>query len=199
MKLTVALPKGRLLAPSLKALREAGLALPELAGERELWAKNGEVGLILVRNADVPVYVELGIADLGIVGKDNLEEAGRDLYEPVDLGFGACRLSLIKKPGDARPIRRVATKYPRITERWLKEQGLPADVIKLHGNVELAALVGLADAVVDVVETGQTLKAAGLEEVATLMESTARLIVNKSALKVKAARIKPLIARLRTP
>jgi len=198
MKLVVALPKGRLLEESRRALARAGLRLP--APEARLMRMATEdAELILVRNADVPTYVELGIADLGVVGKDNIEEAGRDLYEPVDLGFGACRLSLIKKPGDARPIRRVATKYPRITERWLKEQGLPADVIKLHGNVELAALVGLADAVVDVVETGQTLKAAGLEEVATLMESTARLIVNKSALKVKAARSKPLIARLRTP
>lgn len=197
MKLTVALPKGRLLAPSLKALRKAGLALPELAGKRELWAKSGEVGLILVRNADVPVYVELGIADLGIVGKDNLEEAGRDLYEPADLGFGACRLSLIRRPRDTGPIRRVASKYPRITERWLRTKGIAADVIKLHGNVELAALTGLADAVVDVVETGATLKAAGLEEREVILASSARLVVNKSALKVKAQRLRPLIARLR--
>ncbi len=196
MRLVVALPKGRLLEESRRALARAGLRLPAPEA-RKMRLSTEDAELILVRNADVPTYVELGIADLGVVGKDNIEEAGRDLYEPVDLGFGACHLSLIRKPGDARPIRRVATKYPRITERWLKEQGIPADVIKLHGNVELAALVGLADAVVDVVETGQTLRAAGLAEVATLMESTARLIVNKSALKVKAARIKPLIERLR--
>ncbi len=198
MRLVVALPKGRLLEESRRALAQAGLRLPAPEA-RKMRLSTEDAELILVRNADVPTYVELGIADLGVVGKDNIEEAGRDLYEPVDLGFGACRLSLIRKPGDSGPIRRVATKYPRITERWLKEQGIPADVIKLHGNVELAALVGLADAVVDVVETGQTLRAAGLAEVATLMESTARLIVNKSALKVKAARIKPLIARLRAP
>ncbi len=198
MRLVVALPKGRLLEESRRALARAGLRLPAPEA-RKMRLSTEDAELILVRNADVPTYVELGIADLGVVGKDNIEEAGRDLYEPVDLGFGACRLSLIRKPGDSGPIRRVATKYPRITEGWLKEQGIPADVIKLHGNVELAALVGLADAVVDVVETGQTLRAAGLAEVATLMESTARLIVNKSALKVKAARIKPLIARLRAP
>ena len=198
MRLVVALPKGRLLEESRRALAQAGLRLPAPEA-RKMRLSTEDAELILVRNADVPTYVELGIADLGVVGKDNIEEAGRDLYEPVDLGFGACRLSLIRRPHDSGPIRRVATKYPRITERWLKEQGIPADVIKLHGNVELAALVGLADAVVDVVETGQTLRAAGLAEVATLMESTARLIVNKSALKVKAARIKPLIARLRAP
>ncbi len=197
MKLTVALPKGRLFEASHKALRAAGLELPAIAGERELWARGDATDLILLRNGDVPVYVELGIADLGVVGKDNLEESGRDLYEPVDLGFGACRLSLIRRPGDAGPIRRVASKYPGITERWLRARGLAADVIKLHGNVELAAVTGLADAVVDVVETGTTLRKAGLEEREVILRSTARLVVNKTALKLKAERLRPLIARLR--
>jgi len=197
VKLRVALPKGRLLERSLEVLRSAGLRLPEAAHRRALLAAGEEADLILVRNADVPVYVELGIADLGIVGKDNIEEAGRDLYEPVDLGFGVCRLSLIRRPEDAGPIRRVASKYPRITERWLRARGIAADVIKLHGNVELAVLVGLADAVVDVVETGTTLRRAGLVEREVILPSSARLVVNKSALKVKAERLRPLILRLR--
>lgn len=195
--LTVALPKGRLLAEALATLREAGLDLPAPDDDRAMFFEKGDLALLLLRNADVPTYVDLGIADLGVVGKDNLVEAGRELYEPVDLGFGACRVSLIRRPGDQGPIRRLASKYPRIAELWLEQKGLSADVIKLHGNVELAALVGLADAVVDVVETGTTLKKAGLEEREVILKSSARLVVNKTALKLKAERIRPLIERLR--
>ena len=195
--LTVALPKGRLFEKAYQALAGAGLDLPRPEDERAMFFERGDLALLLLRNADVPTYVDLGIADLGVVGKDNLVEAGRELYEPVDLGFGACRVSLIRRPGDEGPIRRLASKYPHIAELWLKKKGLSADVIKLHGNVELAALAGLADAVVDVVETGTTLKKAGLEEREVILKSTARLVVNKPALKLKAARIRPLIERLR--
>ncbi len=195
--LTVALPKGRLFEKAYRALTSAGLDLPQPQDKRAMFFEKGDLALLLLRNADVPTYVDLGIADLGVVGKDNLVEAGRELYEPVDLGFGACRVSLIRRPEDHGPIRRLASKYPHIAELWLEQKGLSADVIKLHGNVELAALAGLADAVVDVVETGTTLKKAGLEEREVILKSTARLVVNKPALKLKAGRIRPLIERLR--
>ncbi len=196
--LTVALPKGRIFQEAYEALKGAGLPLPPLGEARALLhGEEGGVGLLELRNKDVPVYVDLGIAEVGVVGKDVLLESGRDLYEPVDLGFGACRLSLIRRPGDAGPIRRIATKYPAFTARVLKERGWAADIVELSGSVELAAVTGLADAVVDVVQTGATLKAAGLIEVEVLAHSTARLVVNRQALKLKRDLLKPLIAKLR--
>ncbi len=197
-RLVVALPKGRMFAEAVRALEAAGLELPEMKGTRVLMhGIEGGVAVLELRNADVPVYVELGIADVGVVGKDVLLEAGRDVYEPVDLGFGACRLSLIRHPEARGPVRRIATKYPRFTQAWLRERGLVADVVKLSGNIELAALTGLADAVVDVVQTGATLRAAGLVEVEVLARSSARLVVNRAALKLKRAVLRPLIRRLR--
>ncbi|MGQ9510507.1 MAG: ATP phosphoribosyltransferase [Thermaceae bacterium] len=195
--LTIALPKGRMFQEAYQVLQKAGLALPKIQGERVLLFREEEVALLELRNKDVPVYVDLGIADAGVVGKDILLETERDLYEPVDLGFGACRLSLIRHPTSTGPIRRIATKYPRFTQRAIWERGWAADVIELAGNVELAALTGLADAVVDVVQTGTTLKVAGLEEVEVLAHSTARFVVNRQALKLKRHLLKPLIQRLR--
>ncbi len=196
--LAAALPKGRMFPLAYQALLAVGLALPKIEGERRLLHNyKDQVAVLELRNADVPVYVDLGIADLGVVGRDVLLEAGRDLYEPVDLGFGLCRLSLIRLPGASGPIRRVASKYPRFTTRWLMAQGLSADVVKLSGNIELAVLTGLADAVVDVVQTGSTLRAAGLVEVEVLARSSARLVVNKAALKTKRDLLRPLIGRLR--
>lgn len=196
--LAVALPKGRMFPLAYQALLAAGLVLPKIEGERRLLhGYKDQVAVLELRNADVPVYVDLGIADLGVVGRDVLLEAGRDLYEPVDLGFGLCRLSLIHLPGASGPMRRVASKYPRFTTRWLMARGLSADVVKLSGNIELAALTGLADAVVDVVQTGSTLRAAGLVEVEVLAYSSARLVVNKTALKTKRDLLRPLIGRLR--
>jgi len=198
--LTVALPKGRMFQEAYEALLRAGLPLPRVEGKRALLhGEEGGVALLELRNKDVPVYVDLGIAEIGVVGKDVLLDSGRDLFEPVDLGFGACRLSLIRRPGDTAPIRRIATKYPTFTARFLKERGWAADVVELSGNIELAAVTGLADAVVDVVQTGATLRAAGLVEVEVLAHSTARLVVNRQALKLKREVLKPLIARLRQP
>jgi ATP phosphoribosyltransferase len=145
----------------------------------------------------VPTYVELGVADAGIVGKDVLLESDSNIYEPVDLGIAVCRLSLIRPVGETYVIRRVASKYPNITLDYLHRVGSSADVIKLSGNVELACLTGLADAVVDVVETGSTLKANKLEEVAVITQSSARFVVNRAALKLKADRLRPLIEKLR--
>ncbi|MCS7059010.1 MAG: ATP phosphoribosyltransferase [Meiothermus sp.] len=196
--LVVALPKGRNFTDGYKALLEAGLELPPLGNERALLhGQEGGVALLELRNHDVPTYVDLGIADVGVVGKDVLLESGRDVYEPVDLGTGACRLSLIRHPRANGPLRRIATKYPRFTAQVLRERGWAADVIPLSGNVELAALTGLADAVVDVVQTGATLRAAGLVELEVLAHSTARFIVNRQALKLKRELLRPLIDRLR--
>jgi ATP phosphoribosyltransferase len=196
-KLTLALPKGRVMQESLELLRRAGLSLTLSDNGRALKHHAGDALLIEMRNSDVPTYVELGVADAGIVGKDVLLESESNIYEPVDLGIARCRLSLIRPNGETHVIRRVATKYPKITLDYLHQIGSSADVIKLSGNVELACLTGLADAVVDVVETGSTLKANNLEEVAVITESSARFVVNRAALKLKADILRPLIEKLR--
>ena len=196
-KLTLALPKGRVMEESLRVLRAAGLDLRLEARGRALRHDAGDALIIEMRNTDVPTYVDLGVADAGIVGKDVLVESGRDVYEPVDLGFAACRLSLIRPNGETHKIRRVASKYPAAAQAYLQRKGESAEVIKLAGNVELACLTGLTDAVVDIVETGSTLRANGLEEVETIFDSSARFVVNRAALKLKADTFKPLIAALR--
>lgn len=196
--LVVALPKGRNFADGYNALLKAGLELPPIESERALLhGREGGVAVLELRNHDVPTYVDLGIADVGVVGNDVLLESGRDVYEPVDLGTGACRLSLIRHPSSTGPIRRIATKYPRFAAQVLRERGMVADIIELAGNVELAALTGLADAVVDVVQTGATLRAAGLVELEVLAHSTARFIVNRQSLKLKRELLRALIERLR--
>lgn len=194
--LTLALPKGRVMEESLNVLRRAGLRL-ELGGARTLRHEAGDATVIEMRNADVPTYVELGVADAGVVGKDVLLETGTNIYEPVDLGFGACRLSLIRPYGARGPLRRVASKYPRLALLYVRSSGSSAEVVELSGNVELACLTGLADAVVDIVETGGTLRANHLEEVEVILHSSARFVVNRAALKLKAARLRPLIDKLR--
>ena len=195
--LTVALPKGRVLDAALDALRGAGLDLQLDAGARVL-RHEGPGGTVLVmRNADVPTYVDLGVADVGVVGKDVLLESGSRIYEPVDLRFAACRMSLIRPVGARGVVRRVATKYPRVTGAYLARIGSTAEVVDLKGNVELACLTGLADAVVDIVETGATLAANELEEVDLILRSSARFVVNRAVLKLRASELKPLIARLR--
>lgn len=199
--LTLALPKGRLFSESVDLLRRAGLNLELPAQSRALRhvfaGPDGGVTLLELRNTDVPIYVDLGVADLGVVGKDVLLEAGRDVYEPLDLGLGRCRLSLIREVGAQGPLLRVASKYPRLAARYLHGRDLSAEVVKLSGNIELAALTGLADAVVDIVQSGETLRANHLEELDVILHSSARLIVNRAALKLKRERLRPLIARLR--
>jgi ATP phosphoribosyltransferase len=196
-KLTLALPKGRVMHESLTLLRAAGLDLSAPPGTRALQYDAGDARIIEMRNTDVPTYVDLGVADAGVVGKDVLLESGRSVYEPVDLGFARCRLSLIRPLGAVGPIRRVASKYPRTTRAYLQRRGLSAEVVKLAGNVELACLAGLADAVVDIVETGGTLRANALEEIEVILTSSARFVVNRAALKLKADALRPLIAALR--
>lgn len=196
-KLTLALPKGRVMQESLTRLRAAGLDLSSPPSGRALQYDAGGARIIEMRNTDVPTYVDLGVADAGVVGKDVLLESGRSVYEPVDLGFARCRLSLIRPLGAGGPIRRVASKYPRVTRAYLQRRALSAEVVKLAGNVELACLAGLADAVVDIVETGGTLRANALEEVEVILTSSARFVVNRAALKLKAAELRPLIGALR--
>jgi ATP phosphoribosyltransferase len=196
-KLTIALPKGRIMRDCLEALRRAGLKLELTGTERALRHDAGDASLIEMRNSDVPTYVELGVADAGIVGKDVLLESGSSLYEPVDLGFAVCRLSLIRLHGVRSDLRRVASKYPKLTSCYLRDIGSSAEVVKLAGNVELACLTGLADAVVDIVETGGTLRANNLEEVDVILRSSARFVVNRAALKLKSEQLKPLIGSLR--
>ncbi len=196
-KLVLALPKGRVMEQSLQALRSAGLELRSREQGRALRHDAGDAVVIEMRNADVPTYVELGVADAGIVGKDVLMETGSRLAEPVDLGFAACRLSLIRPRGVSGTIERVATKYPRLTAAYLGRVGSSAEVVKLTGNVELACLTGLADAVVDVVETGGTLNDNDLEEVDVIARSSARFVVNRASLKLRSDRLRPLIEALR--
>ncbi|AWN23953.1 ATP phosphoribosyltransferase [Deinococcus irradiatisoli] len=195
--LTLALPKGRIFEEAVDLLSKAGLPLYLPEKSRALRFEMGGVQVLELRNQDVPVYVDLGVADAGVVGKDVLAESGRSVYEPVDLKFSACRLSLIREVGAHGPLGRVASKYPRLTRQYLAEKGLSAEVVKLSGNIELACLTGLADAVVDLVQTGSTLVANNLEERDVVMRSTARFVVNRTALKLKRAALRPLIARLR--
>ncbi|ADV67792.1 ATP phosphoribosyltransferase [Deinococcus maricopensis] len=196
--LTLAVPKGRIFERAVDLLSRAGLPVHLPAASRALRHHFDGVTLLELRNQDVPVYVDLGVADAGIVGRDVLLESGRSVFEPLDLRFAGCRLSLIREVGAAGPITRVASKYPRLTRAYLQERGLAAEIVKLSGNIELAALTGLADAVVDLVQTGGTLRANHLEEVDVILESSARLVVNRVALKLKREQLRPLIERLRT-
>jgi ATP phosphoribosyltransferase len=195
--MVLALPKGRVMEESLAALTRAGLRLVPRASARALRYDAGDAIVIEMRNGDVPTYVELGVADAGIVGKDVLLESGSRLYAPVDLGFASCRLSLIRARGATTTIARVATKYPRLAAEYLRRVGSSAEVVKLAGNVELACLTGLADAVVDVVQTGETLHANDLVEVDVIVRSSARFVVNRAALKLRGDSLRPLIAALR--
>ncbi|MDH4193888.1 MAG: ATP phosphoribosyltransferase [Nitrospirota bacterium] len=203
--LTIALSKGKLLDPTLELFREAGYSGYHVQEhDRRLILEYPEHGhrVLIVRPSDVPTYVEYGAADLGVVGKDVLLEQSPDVYEPIDLHLGVCKL-VVARPKGQQPMQRlssklrVATKYPAITERFFNQQGLPVELIKLYGSIELAPLVGLADRIVDLVETGKTLKANNLVEDEVIAWSSARLIVNRASLKMKHAVITELIARVK--
>ena len=203
--ITIALSKGKLLSPTLLLFRQAGYSGYYVQeDDRRLILEYPEHGhrVLIVRPSDVPVYVEYGAADLGVVGKDVLLEQSPDVYEPVDLGLGVCKL-VVAKPNGHTPIQRlssklrVATKYPNITERYFNQQGLPVELIKLYGSIELAPLVGLADRIVDLVETGKTLKVNNLVEEEIIAWSSARLIVNRASLKMKHATMTEVITRIK--
>ena len=199
---TLAISKGKLLTPTLSFLKKLKMELPPfLDNDRRLIFDivnddNQLYRILLARATDVPTYVEHGVADVGIVGSDLLSEQMRELYELVDLGFGRCRLVVAepenaKKPHGLKP--RIATKYPNMTERFFSEKGIPVEMIKLYGSVELAPLVGLADKIVDLSETGKTLQAQGLKIVDVIANCSARMIVNRAAFKLEYPRIFNLI------
>jgi len=204
--ITFALPKGRILQDSMKLFGRIGITCPEMETDsRRLVFENRADGyrFMAVRATDVPTYVEYGCADLGVVGKDTLLEQGKDLYEPLDLKFGFCRMvvaeprELSKEDDPAKWSNiRVATKYPNITERYFASKGIQVELIKLYGSIELAPLVGLSERIVDLVSTGATLRDNGMVEVETIAEITSRLIVNRASLKTKHGRIREIIEGL---
>jgi histidinol dehydrogenase len=203
--LTFALPKGRLLDPALQLLSSMGIRGLEVDTRRLLLTDaERDLRFIFLKPADIPTYVEYGAADLGIVGKDILAEQQPDVYEPIDLGFGFCRL-VVAEPRELwerdDPTKwswvRVATKYPALTEHYFSDRGIQVEMIHLDGSIELAPLVGLAERIVDLVQSGETLRANGLVEVAEIMTSTARLIVNRDSLKTAPARVNALIGSMR--
>jgi ATP phosphoribosyltransferase len=203
--LTLALPKGRLLDGALELLRAVGVdgIDPE---SRKLVFSDPRRGLsiLFLKPADIPAYVTYGAADLGIVGKDILLEQEPDVYEPLDLRFGFCRL-VVAEPRELwerdDPAKwswvRVATKYPRMADRYFSERGVQVEIVRLDGSIELAPLVGLADRIVDLVQSGETLRVNGLVEVAEIARSTARLIVNRASMKTEYAAVTALIDDLR--
>lgn len=205
-ELTVAIAKGRLQERGLELFRRTGASVPEESGDsRRLLVDddNGTFRFVLVKPGDVPVYVEYGIADLGICGTDVLLESSADVHEPLDLGFGRCRLVVAGRPESAHrgydPVAtaRVATKYPRITGDYFQRRGIPVELIVLSGSVELAPVLGLSHHIVDLVETGRTLKDNGLVVIDTIVECSARLIVNRASYHLKRAKIAAVIDSLR--
>lgn len=208
--LTMALSKGRILEDCLPMLDRLGLS-PAGDIDRLLRVPSRDPNLhfLIIRPTDVPTYVEHGAADLGIVGKDVLmEHGGEALYEPMDLDIAKCRLSIAavkgspfaQADGAAAPRRRmrVATKYPEITRKFYAARGEQVEIIKLYGSMELAPLVGLADVIVDLVATGNTLKANGLVETEIICQVSSRIVVNKASMKMKHAALRDLLARLQT-
>jgi ATP phosphoribosyltransferase len=218
--LTIALPKGRLQKKVLERFALAGVVPEEEPGtSRRLIvpalanpAIPSGARFVLLKDGDVPLYVERGTADLGVCGLDQLLESGADLLSPVDLGFGKCRLSLAgPKLGPAAmadpfaaladtaaPGRslRIATKYPRLAARAFARRGVPVDLVRLSGSVELAAVAGLADAIVDLVETGRTLQENGLEVLADLLQVSARLVVNRASYRLKLEELLPMLEKM---
>jgi len=204
--LTIALPKGRLAELTLELLQKAGIQCKSTElKSRKLIIEDDEnlVRFFMAKPSDVPVYVEYGVADLGVVGKDTLMEESRDLYEVLNLGFGACRMAvagpaeLMGKLDDI-PDKRVATKYPKVARDYfelVKKESI--EVIKLNGSVELAPLVGLSEVIVDIVESGRTLKENNLVVLEEICDISARLVVNKVSMKMKNDRIRELISGMR--
>lgn len=202
--ITIALTKGRILKETLPLLARAGIApLEDMEASRKLVFPTSKAGvrLLILRGSDVPTYVQYGAADIGVSGKDTLlEHGGEGFYEPLDLGIARCRLMTAAAVGMApRSGRiRVATKYVNVARRYYAEQGRQADIIKLYGAMELAPIMALADEIVDIVDTGNTLKANGLEARETIATISSRLIVNRVAMKTKHSTIQPLLDQLAT-
>ncbi|RMF88666.1 MAG: ATP phosphoribosyltransferase [Nitrospinota bacterium] len=206
-RLTIALPKGRNFAQALRLWQLIGFDTREITDDtRRLIFEDPvhQVRFLILRPTDIPTYVEYGAADMGIVGKDILAEQDRDVYEPLDLRFGFCRL-VVAQPADLtgrEPVSgwstmRVATKFPHLTEKYFVSTGRQVEIIKLYGSIELAPLVGLAERIVDLVETGKTLQENGLVEVEEILKVSARLVVNRASQKTKYERITAIIDALK--
>jgi ATP phosphoribosyltransferase len=198
--LKIAMPKGRINKPAVQLLRDAGIPIPlDFDDSRKLIIPLEDAGVefIMAKPVDVPTYVEYGVADLGIVGKDVLMEENRNVYELLDLGIARCRMSVIGLP-DWKPVLnpRVATKYPQVASQYFRERGQQVEVIKLNGSIELAPLIGLADRIVDMVETGGTIRENGLVEMEKIFDITSRLIANRVSYRMKSERIQKLCDRL---
>lgn len=198
----LALPKGRILDEAAKIFARAGYDLSPVFGDtRKLVLECGPLRVLVLRNSDIATYVAHGAADAGVVGSDVLDEEGRALFEPLDLGIGRCRMIVAERadqPVDDRSQThlRVATKYPRTTRAYLQRKGITAEVIKLSGAIELGPLTGLCDRIVDITQTGETLRQNGLVEIDTVGEVSSRLVVNPARLKLDGERLGALIDAL---
>ena len=204
--ITFALSKGRLTDLSISLLEGAGIDCTELKGNSRkliLTDEKNKIRFFLAKPADVPVYVEYGAADIGIVGKDTLIEEGRDLYEVLDLGFAKCKMCVagpkeLEGKMDSVSINRVATKYPEVARTYFRHKRRESvEIIKLSGSVELAPLVGLSEVTEDLVETGRTLKENGLMVLDTISEISARMVVNRVSMKMENQRITRIIEDIR--
>ena len=200
--IVLALPKGRILDEAAAVFARAGYDLsPVLGNSRKLIYDCGAVRVLVLRSSDIATYVAHGAADCGIAGSDVLDEEARELYEPLDLGIGRCRM-IVAERADARVDERaqahirVATKYPRTTRAYLQRRGLTAEVIKLSGAIELGPLTGLCERIVDITQTGETLRQNGLVEVDVVAEVSSRLVVNPARLKLDGDRLGALIDAL---
>ena len=203
--LVIALCKGRFLESSLNLLARTGIRFPEdVASSRKLIynSEDERYRAVLVKPADVPTYVEYGAADIGIAGRDVIMESRADLLQPLDLNFGHCKIAVAGPKGahsingSDHPTIRVATKYPRITMDYYNARGIPVEIIPLSGSIELAPLIGLADRIVDLVETGRTLRDNGLEILEVIAESSARLLINRAGYQTKREEVLRLIQAL---
>lgn len=203
-QLTLALSKGRIFDETLPLLQAAGITVtenPETSRKLILATTNPHLRVIIVRASDVPTYVQYGAADFGVAGKDVLiEHGGEGLYQPIDLNIARCRMSVAVQTGFdyGNAVRqgarlRVATKYVQIAREHFAAKGVHVDLIKLYGSMELAPLIGLSDAIVDLVSTGNTLRANNLEEVEHIMEISSRLVINQAALKMKREALQPIL------
>jgi ATP phosphoribosyltransferase len=201
-KITIALSKGRILKDSLPLLAAAGIELlesPDASRKLIFDTSHPEVRLLVIRASDVPTFVSYGAADIGVAGKDVLlENDVSNLYELVDLQIARCRLMLASLPdADLEQSRlKIATKYVNVTRQWFASRGRQVEVVKLYGSMELAPVVGLADAIVDVVESGNTLKENGLITRDHIMDISSRLVVNRASMKMKADLIKPIVDQI---
>ena len=204
--LTIALPKGKLFGLSADMFAKIGYTAEDLSEKsRKLIISNDDkkIRFIISKTADVPTYVEYGAADIGVIGKDVLLESGMDVYELLDLGFGRCHLMMAvhknQKRGKLMDYNhtRVATKFPHIAEGFFNSKGMQMEYIKLNGSIELGPIVGLSESIVDIVETGTTLRENNLEEIAYIMDATARLICNRVSFKLKFDRIHQMTEDLR--